>query len=123
MQHIRPGVIILCGLMVVGCSDPANQKNVEPRTLATQPATENRVPGQYIVTLKAGASSEILTELFNQYGIKSIQNLARGQYLISLERDPGPEEIAKQASSVAEIEAVQPNYLYRTMPPAHDKPQ
>jgi hypothetical protein len=108
---------------VSGCTDAANQKNVEPRTLATQPATENRLPGQYIVTLKESGSSETLTEVFKQYGIKSIQDLSRGRYLITLEQDPGPEEMANQAATASDIEQVQPNFIYRTMPPIQDSPQ
>ena len=115
--------MILCGLMAMGCSEPANQKSVEPRTLATQPVTENRLSGQYIVTLKEGTSAEILNEVFKQYGIKSIQDLSRGRYLITLEQDPGPEALANQAATVSDIEEVQPNYIYRTMPPTQDSPQ
>jgi hypothetical protein len=117
------GYIFLCCMLVSGCTDAANQKNVEPRTLATQPATENRLPGQYIVTLKESGSSETLTEVFKQYGIKSIQDLSRGRYLITLEQDPGPEEMANQAATASDIEQVQPNFIYRTMPPIQDSPQ
>jgi len=123
MVRLLLGYLFLCGIAVAGCTDSANQKNVEPRTITTQPATENRVPGQYIVTLKESGRSETLTEVFKQYGIKSIQDLSRGRYLITLEQDPGPEEINKQAATASDIEQVQPNYLYRTMPPSHDKSQ
>jgi hypothetical protein len=110
-------------MLVAGCTDAANQKNVEPGILTPQPATENRLPGQYIVTLKEGVSPETLTKVFNKYGIKSTKDLSRGRYLVNLVQDPGPEAIAKQAATSSDIEEVQPNYIYRTMPPAHDKPQ
>ena len=123
MIRILFSCIFLCGMAVAGCTDSTNQKNLEPRTITTQPATENRVPGQYLVTLKEGGSSETLTEVFNQYGIKSIKSLAKDRYLITLEQDPGPEEIAKQAATSSEIESAQPNYIYRTMQPAPENLQ
>jgi len=123
MVRILLGYLFLCGMAVAGCTDAANQKNVEPRTIKTQPATENRVPGQYIVTLKESGRSETLIEVFKQYGIKSIQDLSRGRYLITLEQDPGPEAVASQAANASDIEQVQANYLYRTMPPSDDKSQ
>lgn len=112
--------IFLCGLLVAGCTDSTNQKNMEPRTITTQPAMKNRVPGQYIVILKEGGSSETLTEVFIQYGIQSIKDLSRDRYVITLEQDPGPEEISKKAATSTEIEYVQPNYIYRTMQPAQE---
>jgi len=116
MGHLLLVYIFLCSMMVFGCTDSANQKNMEPRILSPQPAKENRLVGQYIVTLKESGSSETLTEVFQQYGIKSIQELSRGLYLIILEQDPGPEALAKQAATSSDIEDVQPNYIYRTMP-------
>jgi hypothetical protein len=123
MLRILLGYIFLFSIAVTGCTDSANQKNMEERTLSPQPAMDNRVPGQYIVTLKKSGSSETLTRVFQQYGIKSIQDLSRGRYLITLEQDPGPEEMANQAATVSDIEEVQPNYIYRTMPPIQDSPQ
>jgi len=114
------GYLFLCGLAVAGCTDAANQKNMEPRILSPEPVKDNRLVGQYIVTLKEGRSSETLTEVFQQYGIKSIQDLSRGLYLIILEQDPGPEALAKQAATSSDIEDVQPNYIYKTMPLLHD---
>jgi hypothetical protein len=110
-------------MAVAGCTDSANQKNLEPRTITTQPATENRAPGQYIVTLKKGASFKTLTEVFNQFGIQSIKDLSKNRYLITLQQDPGPEEMAKHAATSSEIEDVQPNYIYREMQPSQEKPQ
>ena len=122
MLRLLLGYLFLCGLALAGCTDAANQKNMEPRILSPQPVKDNRLVGQYIVTLKEGRSSETLTEVFKQFGIKSIKDLSRGRYLITLDQDPGPEEMTKQTANSSEIEDVQPNYIYRTMPPAQEKP-
>lgn len=123
MRRILLGCLFLGSMGLLGCTDAANQKNVEPRTIPTQPASENRVPAQYIVSLKEGGNTKILTEVFQQYGIKSIKDLSRGRYVITLEQDPGPEEINTQAVTSTEIISVQPNYIYRATPPLQEKSQ
>jgi hypothetical protein len=123
MRRILLGCLFLGSLGLLGCTDAANQKNVEPGTIPTQPASENRVPAQYIVSLKEDSNTQILTEVFQQYGIKSIKDLSRGRYVITLEQDPGPDEISKQAATSTEILSVQPNYIYRATPPLQQKPQ
>ncbi len=115
--------IFLCGIAVAGCSDSANQKNLEPIIITNEAATGNRVSGQYIVSLKKGVSTKTLTDVFNKFGIRSIKNLSNSRYLITLEQDPGPEIIAKQGATSSKIEYVQPNYIYRTMPTLQGDPQ
>ena len=118
--------LLLCSIASVGCNDSMNQKKIQknesPRTLSPQPAKENRLAGQYIITLKEGASSEALKQVFDQYDIKAIQILSRNRYLIILEQDPGPEVMTEKAATSAEIDAVQPNNVYRAMPATKAKP-
>ena len=115
--------LMLCSLTVVGCSEPVTQKYNESHNTSSHPTNENRLPGQYIVTLKEGASVDVLTQVFQPYGIKSMRDLSRGRYLIILQRDPGPEEITKQAATSSVIEAVQPNFVYQTMPSTPAQPR
>lgn len=70
--------------------------------------------------LKEEGSEETLHKVFAEFGIKSIQDLSKGRYLITLEKDPGPEDITKQAATISDIKHVQPNYIYRTMQPAQE---
>lgn len=114
---------LVASAIVVSCGDSANQKNMEPRTITTQTATENRVPGQYIITLKEGGNVETLHKVFTEFGVESIQDLSKDRYLITLEKDPGPEDITKQATTISDIKHVQPNYIYRTMQPAQESSQ
>jgi hypothetical protein len=123
MHRFKVLLCIVACAVAVSCSDSANQKSGESRTIKTRPATENRVPGQYIVTLKEGVGTELLQEVFAEFGIQSVKDLSSGRYLITLEKDPGPEVIIKQAATSSEIEHVQPNYIYRTMQPAQESPQ
>jgi hypothetical protein len=121
MIRLLLGYIFVSSIIAAGCTDSANQKNLDPRTITPQPASENRIPGQYLVTLKEGGSPEKLTEVFNKYEIKSIQELSTGRYLITLDQDPGPQEVSKQAATSSNIEHVQPNYFYQTMPSTQQK--
>ena len=114
--------LVICAI-VVSCGDSANQKNLELRNTTIGPATENRVPGQYIIKLKEEGSTETLHKVFAEFGIKSIQDLSKDRYLITLEKDPGPEKMTRQAATSSNIEYVQPNYIYRTMQPVQESPQ
>ncbi|NNF95607.1 MAG: hypothetical protein HKM94_01610 [Halobacteria archaeon] len=114
---------LLGSVLTTGCSEPANHKSQTTESIQMQPATGNRVPGQYIVTLKEGIGAEILQKVFAEFGIKSVKDLSKRRYLMTLEKDPGPESIIKQAATSSDIEHVQPNYIYRTMQPAQEKPQ
>ena len=122
-MHRLKVLFCLVACMVVSCSDSVTQKNLEPRTIKPQSAAEDRVPGQYIITLKAGVAVEILQDVFAEFGLASVRDLAKGRYLITLEKDPGPEDITRHAATSSSIEYVQPNYVYRTMPPAQEGTQ
>ncbi len=126
-MRILLGCILLNSIAVVGCTEPVDHdavpENVSRRILTPQPATENRLPDQYIVTLQEGASADVINQVFQQYGIKSIQDLSRGRYLVTLIQDPGPVELAKHTASYTAIVNIQPNYIYRSTPSAQDQPQ
>ena len=68
------------------------------------------------MTLKEDVSADVLKQMFQPYGLKSVQKLSGGRYLVIVVQDPGPEVITKQAEISSDIEAVQPNYVYRAMP-------
>ena len=116
------GCLLLCSITAVSCTDTVNEKNESPQILSPQPTKENRLAGQYIITLKEGASSEALKQVFEQYDIKAIHALSRNRYLIILEQDPGPEVMTEKAAISAGIEAVQPNNVYQAMPATKAKP-
>ena len=113
----------LGSVLTTGCSEPANHKSQSTESMQMQPVNGNRMPGQYLVTLKEEGDTEILYEAFAAYGVKSINDLSMGRYLITLDKDPGPEEITKEAATNTDIKHVQPNYIYRTMPQLQDDPQ
>ena len=78
---------------------------------------QNRVSGEYLVTVAALADEKAITDLYGRFGIKSIRNLGKGVFLVTLTEDPGPSTMEKLRAGNRQIEAVQPNYAYRTGEP------
>lgn len=88
---------------------------VDPQTApAGALSQQTRVPGEYLVTLAARAEVKAITDLYGRFGIKNIKALGNNVFLVSLTEDPGPETMEKLRGGNVHIQAVEPNYLYRT---------
>ena len=74
---------------------------------------QTRVPGEYLVTLAAGADVKAIADLYGRYGIKGTQDLGRNLFLVRLTEDPGPAKLEELRGQNAQIKAVQPNFVYR----------
>jgi hypothetical protein len=74
---------------------------------------QNRVPGEYLVTLAAGADVKAIADLYGRFGIKGTQDLGRNLFLVRLTEDPGPAKLEELRGQNAQITAVQPNFIYR----------
>jgi hypothetical protein len=101
---ILAGAAALCA-----CGNPA----VSAQTPPVEGKSQQRVPGQYLVTLAAGAESRAISDLYGRFGIKAMRETGKGVFLVTLMQDPGPAEMEKLGSGNAQIRAVQPNYVYR----------
>jgi hypothetical protein len=73
-----------------------------------------RVPGEYIVTLAAGVDVKAISNVYGRFGIKRIQDLGRNIFLVTLSEDPNPAQMEELRRQDARIEAVQPNFMYRS---------
>jgi len=76
-------------------------------------------PGEYLVTLAAGADSKAVAELYGRFAIKSIQGLGHNVFLVKLAEDPGPAKMEELRGRNAQIQAVQPNFIYRGNKPGN----
>jgi len=72
-----------------------------------------RVPGEYLVTLAAGADVKAIADLYGRFEIKGTQGLGRNIFLVTLTEDPGPAKMEELRGENAQIKAVQPNFVYR----------
>lgn len=99
-----------------GASPGARPAPPAPRAAAPRvfPEPQVRVPGEYLVTVAAGAGEEAVRELFARYGIAAVRGLGGGVFLLSLSRDPGPEALQALQRESPRIQALQPNFVYRT---------
>ena len=74
---------------------------------------QNRVPGEYLVTLAAEADVKAIAELYGRFGIKGTQDLGSNLFLLRLTEDPGPAKMEELRGQNAQIQAIQPNFVYR----------
>ena len=73
-----------------------------------------RVPGEYLVTLAARHRVDAIVDLYGRFGIKSIQDLGNNIFLVTVANDPGPARMEQLRGANANIQAVQPNFVYGT---------
>jgi len=108
--------LLLAGI-TSACTEPSNNQKSDQPVVNIQPTANNRVPGEYLVTLTASGNPESLRSVFNAYGVKAIREFSKGRYLVVLEHDPGPEEIAERVAASTDIVRVQPNFIYHGTTP------
>lgn len=115
----RRRTILVPALTVVALSACTMGPPPEPahgQRATAQAKGPDRVPGEYIVTLKTGADdlSQEIRGAYSEFGVIRLAPIGSGRYLLKLERDPGPSVIEQRASRVPAIQSAQPNYIYRT---------
>lgn len=108
-------VLALAAAAISACTTssppaPASSHRTVPR--AEQP---DRVPGEYIVTLKAGAKDrhQDIRNAYTNFGVIHVKPIGNNRYVLKLERDPGLSVIKLRAEQTSAIESVQPNFIYR----------
>jgi hypothetical protein len=92
------------------CSQTPSEPASTPADFSSR---QTRVPGEYLVTLAAGADAKAIAELYGRFGIKSTQDLGRSLFLVRLTEDPGPAKLEELRGQNAQIQAIQPNFVYR----------
>jgi len=92
------------------CSQAPSDSAPTPMDFSSR---QTRAPGEYLVTLAAGADVKAIAELYGRFGIKGTQDLGRNLFLVRLTEDPGPAKLEELRGQSAQIKAVQPNFGYR----------
>ncbi|MEJ2061440.1 MAG: hypothetical protein P8Y64_13300 [Gammaproteobacteria bacterium] len=113
--------VLLGAMAMAACGAAPAKQTADAQSgsaaVSVEPVGE-RVPGEYIVTLAAGADEAVIRTAYGEFGLESLKPLGERRYLMKLRDDPGPEAVVKRAGSSAGIEAVQPNLIYRLNPPS-----
>ncbi len=78
---------------------------------------EDRVTGEYIITVEEGIDRDNIYGLFTDHTIVSLEKIKNNIFLIRLENDPGPEKIRNKYIGLDAIKDIQPNYKYSIDPP------
>jgi len=118
------GLLLALSACTAQTADHGHEDKAAPQTLAPQPSSrtapdQSRVSGAYVVTAPGKNTAEASALLHGIYGeqrIRSIQPLGRDQYLLRIDRDPGPATMEALARKADESIAIQPNYIYRAPP-------
>jgi hypothetical protein len=105
-EQLESSIVLLERL----ASSPGNPQAAPAVALAQQ----TRVAGEYLVTLAARAEVKAIADLYGRFGIKTIKELGRNVFLVTLTEDPGPDAMEKLRGGNALIKAVEPNFVYRT---------
>ncbi|MFL6713772.1 MAG: hypothetical protein ACJ8LN_12720 [Sulfurifustis sp.] len=95
-------------LLLLGCTTGKPAAAPEPA------AAQSRVPGEYIITLRPDADPARITPIYRDLGLSRVQDLGHGKYLIHVSNDPGADTLLEIGDAAGVVEAVQPNFIYRT---------
>jgi hypothetical protein len=108
----RFGLVVVIAGLVAGsaCSQTPSDPGPKPMDFSSR---QTRVPGEYLVTLAAGADVKAIADVYGRFGIKGTEDLGRNLFLVRLSEDPGPAKLEELRSRNAQIKAVQPNFVYR----------
>ncbi len=111
------GLSLLAGVWLIACTDGTELARNPVTVINNTPATQQqRVQGEYIISLRKGGDEKHLRALYKKYGIQKVTPMGRGRYLIRIQRDPGLERLKKETIDSEFIKAVQPNFRYHTTP-------
>lgn len=97
-----------CAALALGACAPVASvaRDVAP------PEPPARAQGEYLLTLRADADPTRVRDAFRDIGVIELRHLYGRHYLLRLRADPGLDSV--RARSPSSVEAVQPNYEYRT---------
>jgi hypothetical protein len=78
------------------------------------------ITGEYLAVVKTDADTDSIKKKFDSYGIKEFKLVTKTVLKITLKKDPGFEEVKKLASSLKQIESIEPNRIIRLDDPKMD---
>ena len=104
--------VIMAGLVMgSACSQSAREPGAAPTEFSSR---QTRVPGEYLITLTAGADYKAIVDLCGRFGIKGTRDLGHDLFLVTRIDDPGPAKLEELRGQSAQIKAIQPNFVYRS---------
>lgn len=96
----------------LSCSG-VSEGTASSQTQAVDGKEQQRVAGEYIVTLRPRADEASVRALFSAFDLQEFSNIGGQRWLLKIRKDPGPAVIQSKAPESQVIEAIQPNFIYR----------
>ena len=106
--------LLLITFSITGCANTNGPNAGEKSGPITMQNEGKRVPNEYLVKLTENASEDDLRVVFAELGVQAIRDLTKNRFLITLEKDPGPDAVKSLGAASPFVELVQPNYIYQT---------
>jgi hypothetical protein len=94
------------------CNADPIPRTAEERKLG--PTRESYVPGEYIVTPRANVDADAIRHVYAAFDVERVQSIRDGRFLLRFKRDPGIDRVTTTGVESGLVEAVQPNYVYRS---------
>ncbi|MEI6080524.1 MAG: hypothetical protein WCQ53_07810 [bacterium] len=120
MKNLFMFKVLLVGLLgLASCSSngqniPASKKaDTNVIDFTHKKSKAELVPGEYLAVIKANSDVNGIKKIFAKYGIKEFKSITNEIIKISLEKDPGVEEIKKLALTCDQIKSIEPNRIIR----------
>lgn len=96
----------------LSCSG-VSEGTASSQTQAVDGKEQQRVIGEYIVTLRQGADQASVRDVFSAFGLQGLSHVGGQQWLLKVTKDPGTTVMQSKAAESSAIEAIQPNFIYR----------
>lgn len=110
VRHIPLIGLIACQVMALpACAQTSMLPEPAAEHASAQPRA--RVPNEYLVTLAPDENESVISQYYGRYGIKYVHLLEEDTFLLVVSDDPGPQEMAAQASKESRIRVIQPNLI------------
>ena len=101
-------------LLTACAEDKSKRMNVEYQTENPQKTQTKKKLTEYIIVLNKAAKLDTAIGSLKKYGVQVVRNMKKNRFVISLNNDPGIEQLQKDILNSADIKHIQPNFIYKT---------
>ena len=118
-RHWRTWVVPVLASLIVACQHSAASPSASITVVSEPPmvpADDDRVPGEWLVTVRPGVSAADLMTRYRTLGVLTAIPVSAELYLLRFPPDRSPSEAQVRTAGAIEVVAVQPNFRYRAFP-------
>jgi hypothetical protein len=105
-------LVAIALVSLAACGGESSEKPPAPLERGSG-TVQDRVPGEYVITVRSGGDADLLRDLYEEYGVRDVSEIGPDLFLLKLKEDPGVDEIRRKGIESGKVSAVQPNFIYR----------